>query len=134
MAFLLTIPIPPSVNAMYTNRRGKDGKKRGRRKSKRYLAWQDHAQKEIMIQRARPVKGRFKIFISMPKVRADPDNLVKPILDVLKNMSLIQDDSQNFCSGIHVEHVPDGLPDRIVVSVEDVLPPHDVETAQPVTG
>ena len=126
MPFLLTVPIPPSVNSMYANRRVRG--KRGRRKSKRYLAWQDHAGKEIMIQRPKAIKGKFRVFLTMPKVRADPDNLIKPVLDILKNMGLIEDDSQAYCVGITVQSVPDGMPDRIVVSAEDV------PTAVPITG
>lgn len=88
--FLISIPIPPSVNAMYANRKGGAG--RGRYKTEAYKAWIDEAGWVVNPQRPAPVRGKFKFFLKLPKIRGDVDNRIKACLDLLVSLKLVDDD------------------------------------------
>lgn len=85
----IEIPVPPSVNEMFRNVRG-----RGRVKTAAYNDWLGHAGWLLQSQHPAPVKGRVVIVISVERVSrcADIDNRVKAILDLLVTHGVIEDD------------------------------------------
>ena len=90
-AVTVTLPFPPSVNALYRNAPG-----RGRAKTQRYHQWTTQAAWEAKIQRAGKVKGPYALYIvaCRPDARKrDLDNLAKPLSDALKTAGIIEDDS-----------------------------------------
>lgn len=84
---LLTIPTPPSVNAMYANR-----KRGGRIKTPKYRAWIERAGWEIITQKPERIKGRYRVSITLPRIRGDGDNRIKAILDLLVSLCITPDD------------------------------------------
>lgn len=92
----LTLPIPPSLNNMFGNK--KVGK--GRYKTKPYTDWIDRALIAIRNAGVTPEKKIkfFKLVIFLPaKMRGDGDNRPKGIFDILKRAKIIVDD--RYCRG-----------------------------------
>jgi Holliday junction resolvase RusA-like endonuclease len=89
-AIVLTFPTPPpSTNNLYVARR--DDK--GRAKTSQYKAWQKEAQTLVMASGC-PREGwkHVRVEVRAPiNYQRDVDNL-KPVLDVLKTMHVIEDD------------------------------------------
>jgi Holliday junction resolvase RusA-like endonuclease len=89
----LILPLPPSVNALFANVRGK-----GRVRTTAYLRWANHAQSSLWMQKPAggfPLfDGPFNVQITVPlKARSDVDNLIKPIPDFLKTPGgIVRDD------------------------------------------
>ncbi len=85
----IEIPVPPSVNDMFRNVRGK-----GRVKTAAYNDWLGHAGWLLRSQHPAPVKGRVVILISVERTSkcADIDNRVKAIFDLLVTHGVIDDD------------------------------------------
>ena len=88
----LTLPWPPTVNTYYTVARGR------KILSKKGRTYKLTCYKEILLQ-GQPdmLKGPVSVFIRAyppDKRKRDLDNLLKPILDVLTNAGLYEDDSQ----------------------------------------
>ena len=83
----LTAP-PPSLNNAFVN-----GKK-GRFKSSAYKGWQGFAQTELRRQAGWHVPGKvtIRILYSRADTKADLDNLIKPVLDLLVAAGRISDD------------------------------------------
>lgn len=79
---------PPSVNALYYNR--KNGKGRG--KTLAYRNWCTFAKIELGDQPEWHVPGRVGITIRVGGSRADADNLLKATIDALVNAGRIMDD------------------------------------------
>ena len=102
---VLDLPYPVSVNDMYVNRIY--GKGRGRILSGEYKAWKRDADSFYKAQklRCRAVSGPFtcEIILSSEKRRhnADCDNRIKPILDFLQRVELIENDS--LCDRVSIE-------------------------------
>lgn len=89
----LTLPIPPSVNAAFINRKG--GRGRGRIKSAKYRAWIKNADAHYMMQKkdVTPIRGPYICGMIFPrKMKGDLDNRVKLILDWLVSRELTSDD------------------------------------------
>lgn len=107
--FLVSLPVPPSVNALYAHH------KRRRYKTKKYDQWIERAGWEVMSQRPSPVKGPYRLYLSLPKTRGDPDNRIKAASDLLVNLGLIPDDRH--ATSVHAE-VVDELKEYATVSVE----------------
>lgn len=86
---LLTIPSPPSVNALTRNVPG-----RGRVKTAAYKDWIGHAGWILANQRPAPIMGRVIIVIGIERVSstADIDNKIKAIFDLLVTHKVIKDD------------------------------------------
>ena len=86
----LILPVPPSVNELYSpNKRG------GQRKSDKYKAWIDQAGRFYLLAKRslKPVKGPYRMVMKVPAhMRGDVDNRAKAALDFLKNMGLTDDD------------------------------------------
>jgi Holliday junction resolvase RusA-like endonuclease len=95
MIFVLTPP--PSVNAMYYNVAGG-----GRRKTRQYAAWIRGELKALLAQRAKPFEGCATVTITLPKSKADPDNKIKPTLDLLVRAGVLKDDRSDYVSGVSV--------------------------------
>jgi Holliday junction resolvase RusA-like endonuclease len=86
------LPVPPPLSACFKNVRGV-----GRVKSKRYRSWCSEAgwtikQQQTMLGLAR-VKYTTIAVLLHPIDGSDIDNRFKPVLDLLKQMGEIEDDS-----------------------------------------
>jgi len=87
------LPMPPSVNGMYRNVSG-----RGRVKTDPYKRWIKEAGQMLMLQWKAPRQTitnevRVNCDLERPKVRSDVDNRAKALLDLMKGMGLLKDDS-----------------------------------------
>lgn len=114
--FLITLPTPPSVNSLYANRRTG-----GRLKTKAYKSWITEAGWEVKRQKPISVLGKYKFFLTLPKLpaNADPDNRLKSAMDLIVGLKLVQDDSSQYCVGSAVV-IDEALPGYAVISVEGV--------------
>jgi len=114
--FLVSLPVPPSVNGLYANR-----KSGGRHKTRAYRQWCNDAGWEIKSQKPISVLGKYKFFLTLPKLPAnsDPDNRCKAALDLLVALKLVQDDSSAYCVGVNVA-IDEELPGHATISVEGV--------------
>ncbi len=87
--FSLTLPLPTSANRIW--RRGAGGKTT--HISQEYALWKreaEHAAKSAGIE---PVAGRYRLLLLIPsKDRADADNRIKAVSDLLVRVGLIPDD------------------------------------------
>ncbi len=110
----IRLPKPPSVNAMFINR--KHGTGRGRIKSKAYNAWIAEANVVLMNQWPRNRRKAFDYPVSVSLIlpyrgNSDLDNFAKPLLDFLVAVGLLSNDTM-----AHVRHLEIRPTDR-----EDVL-------------
>ena len=93
MAFTLTLPLPPSTNALFKNTRD------GRARTIAYRDWKKQAGLTAMAQRVPPVAGRYRLAIQVPlTMRGDVSNRIKAIEDLLVNLKLTPDD--RFCDAV----------------------------------
>lgn len=93
-AVRITCPICPSTNNLFVNRNGKTAGK-GRVKGQQYQRWQTDAGWVIRIQQPAPVPGLVAILIEAPLARRrDVDNALKPLLDLLVTLGIIEDDNR----------------------------------------
>lgn len=84
----LAIPIPPSVNSAWRNVAGK-----GRVRTKEYRVWAAEAGWALKVQRAPHIGGKVTVDIGVARIpNADVDNRIKPVLDLLVKMNVIDDD------------------------------------------
>jgi Holliday junction resolvase RusA-like endonuclease len=86
----LILPVPPSVNELYSPNKGG-----GQRKSDKYKAWLDMAGRFYLVVKrtTEPVRGPYTVLMKVPaNMRGDVDNRAKAALDFLKNMGLTDDD------------------------------------------
>lgn len=90
---VIELPSPPSVNALFANRKG--GRGRGRYPTRAYVEWQREAGWEL--QRARPgrIDGAYNVLFELkPKRgRADLSNFWKAPSDLLVKHGIVTDDS-----------------------------------------
>jgi len=97
---IFNIPLPPSVNALYANKR-----RGGRTKTRAYKAWLDEAGQMILAQRARVtekrVAGRYDLLIEVGPSRRDLGNMEKCVSDLLVKMNVVDDDKH--CRNIHLK-------------------------------
>lgn len=109
MSFVVTLPISPSVNAMYVNVPGK-----GRVKSAKAKAWTTKAGWWLKTARLRPLPpGPYAVKITVStRLRGDADNRVKATLDLLVKHGLTPDDRYADSS---VTRSPDIAPDQMLV-------------------
>ncbi|WP_081630999.1 RusA family crossover junction endodeoxyribonuclease [Aureimonas ureilytica] len=82
-------PVPPSVNAMFKNTR------RGRARTEAYEVWRMEAAAAIRRQQVPAFKGRVLVNMAfeIDLLRADADNRIKAMNDLLVEIGVIQDDS-----------------------------------------
>lgn len=85
----LTVPSPPSVNAMFKNIPGK-----GRAKTQAYKDWIGHAGWVLRSQRPTPVHGPVIVLVGVERtsLSADVDNRIKALFDLLVTHKVIEDD------------------------------------------
>lgn len=84
------LPFPPSVNNLFLNVQG-----RGRVPTNNYKQWRKDAGKELMVQGVKRVPGPVAVMIDLvapDKRKRDCDNAIKPILDLLVTMQIIEAD------------------------------------------
>lgn len=86
-----TMPIPPSVNQMFRNVRGK-----GRVKTGHYEAWRGHAATSLRLQHIAPIGGNVVVLFGVERQSAiaDIDNRIKAMLDAIVAAKIIGDDNQ----------------------------------------
>ena len=102
---IIRLPVPPSTNALYANR--KRGKGYGRIKTGGYRQWLADADSWLLAQwHALPthsVSGSCSIAIRVPKVRGDISNRIKAAEDFLVSRLITSDDSNNRKVSIEVD-------------------------------
>jgi len=89
----LDLPIPPSVNDLYANR--KRGRGPGRYKTKEYKDWLYRADQSFLAQKWRIdyLHGPCDLHIKVPaKMRGDVDNRIKAVADYLVSRQITADD------------------------------------------
>lgn len=86
-----TMPVPPSVNQMFRNVRGK-----GRVKTSHYEQWRGHALTSLRLQNLQPIAGRVLVLFGVERQSAiaDIDNRIKAMLDAIVAAKIIGDDNQ----------------------------------------
>lgn len=85
----LFLPAPPSANHLWIRAR------KGMRKSPAYVAWLLEAGLIAKSQRPKSIEGPYKLSIQVARVnkrRADIDNKIKPISDLLQTLGIVRDD------------------------------------------
>lgn len=100
----ISLPIPPSVNALYRN-----VPNIGRVRTSAYNSWVKQADKHFLLQKRSltPVTGHYAMKISLPKmIRGDVSNRIKAAEDYCVSRGLTADDSQS--QSLTIERV-DGL-------------------------
>jgi hypothetical protein len=105
---ILTLPIPPSVNAAYAN-----VPFIGRVKTKAYRRWLKQADAYYMTQKRRliPVTGHCIVTVRLPEaMRGDVSNRIKIAEDYLVSRELTSDDTNNVrVAAERAAHVPIGF-------------------------
>jgi len=89
----LTLPVAPSANNAFLNR--KAGRGFGRIKSARYRGWIKQADAFYMLQgmaRFAPISGYYSVKMVFPPLRGDLDGKAKLILDWMVSRKLTPDD------------------------------------------
>ena len=109
----LTLPFPPSTNALFRNVPGK-----GRVRSAVYKAWAIEA--GYVVNRARPIKGPVAVSVRLAppnKRKRDADNSLKPILDLLVKHGIIEADDWSVVRKVEAEWIEAGsVPPCVVTS------------------
>ncbi len=109
----VTLPFPPSVNALYRAVGGRSIL------SERYRKWKAEAGAELMAQRARPVLGPVSVLVELcpkDKRRRDIDNAgFKAILDLLVTMRIIEADDSRCVKEIIGRWVGSGQPCTVTI-------------------
>lgn len=93
---ILNLPVPPSINEAFANRKG--GKGRGRIKTAAYRRWLIEADKHLLMQKRglTPMRGPLVIEIRLPAtIRGDVSNRIKIPEDFLVSRGLTGDDRHN---------------------------------------
>lgn len=87
----ITVPAPPSTNALFRNVAG-----RGRVKTAEYKAWLDTAGWRLKAQRPAAVPGRVVVVIGIERENScsDIDNRSKALLDLLVSHKIIENDNR----------------------------------------
>lgn len=85
----LELPLPPSTNNLYQNRKGK-----GRAETAQYRDWKGHAGWRLREQRPASLHGPVVIVLNAERAnsQADIDNRVKALFDLLVAHKVIDDD------------------------------------------
>lgn len=100
---VLSLPVPPSANAMYASRY----KRAGRRRTPEYLQWITLAGWHIQVAKQKPIEGPVSISLQVAENgRRDIDNTIKPVLDLLVAHRLIQDDRNKYVREIRASWSP----------------------------
>lgn len=111
MSTVIDLPLTISVNALW--------RIAGKRliKSEEYKAWLTECGWEIRRQRAKPIKGRYRLHLEALKSdnrRRDVGNLIKATEDLLVAMQIVEDDS--LCDQVLCKWVASGPQLRVIVT------------------
>ncbi|WP_423415544.1 RusA family crossover junction endodeoxyribonuclease [Hyphomicrobium sp. B1] len=114
LPFRLTLPLPPSANALFANIRG-----HGRVRTYAYRKWSDVAGWTIRVERPRKFLGPVSIEIraGIPRRRRDLDNLAKPVIDALVSFDVIVDDSDQIVRAVTLAWDSNVEPEKILLVV-----------------
>lgn len=113
---VLHLDMPPSVNNLYFNRKGK-----GRIRTPEYVNWQIKAGWQIQVARQKPISGPVEVtYRFVDAGRADLGNLEKAVTDLLVKHRLIEGDHRQIVRDIHLKWAPDVLGCHVVVSPASV--------------
>jgi len=99
MTIVLELPLPPSVNGLYANRKG--GKGKGRYPTKAYKSWLAQADLYFLTQKRdlprEPLLGQLRLEIIIPATtRGDASNRIKAVEDFLVSRNITGDDRNNW--------------------------------------
>lgn len=88
-AMTYRLPMPPSVNKLYSNVPGK-----GRVLTARYRTWRRAAMNELLTQPRERIEGPVTLRLLLPRAKrkGDASNRFKAVEDILVHMGLIDDD------------------------------------------
>lgn len=87
-AIILRLPVPVSVNAIYSPRKGG-----GLRLSEAYSTWIQDAGWRLIQQRPGRIAGRYELTVRIPEeCGADLDNLIKATSDLLQLHGVVRND------------------------------------------
>lgn len=94
----VTIPVPPSANSVTGHGRGRHYR------SHEYAAWLRAAAAAIRMSQGAEVAPPAVVHIRVGRIRAnrDIDNLVKPVLDVLREAGVLADDDTRHVREVRV--------------------------------
>lgn len=102
---IIRLPVPPSTNALYANRRR--GKGYGRIKTSSYHRWTADADKWLLTQwqaiKPHTVTGPCALAIRLPKIRGDASNRIKCVEDYLVSRAITGDDKHNRKVSIEID-------------------------------
>lgn len=114
MRLVFSLPAPPSANRIW--RSGKGNVYR----SREYEAWTKVVGQELMIVRAKPIKGPVSLEIAVSvKSRKDLDNFCKPTIDSLVKFGIIEGDDKKTVKSIRLSW--DASVEGIRVSISQTL-------------
>ena len=125
MSFTVEVPVPPSLNNAFFNRR-----QGGRVKTPAYRKWLDAAGWEIKAQvpAASRVAGPFIVSINFPSfMNGDIDNRVKGIVDALVTSGRVDDD--RFMEEMRVRRRHKGERVRVYVKADRTAEDYSPEAA-----
>lgn len=110
----LTLPMPPSVNKAYANIPG-----RGRVASRHLKEWKIEAGWRLELQRPKRTKGAYRAIIRVGStLRGDIDNRIKPLLDLLVEHMVTDDDQR--ADRVAIERSPELQPSECIVTIQAV--------------
>lgn len=92
------LPFPPTANTMWRHVRAGQ-----HYLSERYRKWRDEAGKELIVQKVKKVRGPVRITIGLcppTKTPWDIDNRIKPVLDLLVNCMILEEDNSEIVKEI----------------------------------
>jgi Holliday junction resolvase RusA-like endonuclease len=96
---VIDLPTPPSVNGLFFNRTG------GRSVTRRYKEWRVEAGYELIRQRPGRFLGPVAITLALhePNRTSDLDNRIKPVLDLLVEHQVIENDDSRYVRRLSAE-------------------------------
>ena len=109
---IVEIPMPPSTNSLFANKRGG-----GRMKTPAYRAWRNNAVLVGSLPRPARIEGLCDVTVHLPPFAGDTDNRVKPCLDAAKEIGVIADDGERFVRNVSIIREPAGMMVRMVFTV-----------------
>jgi Holliday junction resolvase RusA-like endonuclease len=108
----LTLPWPPSTNSLFTNRRG------GRSATPAYKAWQEDAGWTLQAQHPERHAGPVAVTVELrnpTKRKADADNRLKAVLDLLVKHQVIAADDSTTLRSVTARWVDIGEPCTVII-------------------
>ena len=114
----IEVGYPPSVNRLWRAVPG-----RGVIKSKIYREWLEANLWLVKAQGRHPIKGKFSIIIQAvrpDKRKRDIDNIIKPLLDLITQAGLIEDDSD--CEYLTAGWITNGTGIKLTIEPTNGIP------------